>query len=129
MVLHVDDDIDDIELVQDAFERNHYLGQITSARDGKVLMENLQESASKKPQVILLDLNMPLKNGFQVLEEIKQHPVLKSINVVVLTASTSKDDEARCYQLGCDSFLRKPTTMNEYNHIVNVVLSFIKSEE
>ena len=125
MVYLVDDDADDLEIIQEALSRNSYKGPVRTALNGLQLMKDLQAaSASVKPAVIVLDLNMPLKNGFQVLEEIKTHPALNSIPVIVLTASSNKRDEIRCFELGCNFFFRKPDTMPEYNPIASMVKQF-----
>ena len=125
MVYLVDDDADDLEIIQEALSRNSYKGPVRTAGNGLQLMKDLQAaSESAKPDVIVLDLNMPLKNGFQVLEEIKTHPALNTRPVIVLTASSNKRDEIRCFELGCNFFFRKPDTMPEYNPIASMVKQF-----
>lgn len=125
MVYLVDDDVDDLEIIREALSRNSYKGAVRTALNGMQLMKDLQEgNSSSTPNVIVLDLNMPLKNGFQVLQEIKSHPSLNAIPVIVLTASSNKKDEMRCFELGCDFFFQKPHTMPEYNPIVSMVKQF-----
>lgn len=126
MVFLVDDDIDDLEIVQDVLEKNNYQGEIVLALNGQILMNLLTRSIQKKPELILLDLNMPLKNGFQVLEEIRSHPELKTVPIFILTASSNKDDELRCFQLGCNLFWRKPNTIDEYHTLIRLMINFIK---
>lgn len=121
MVYVVDDDIDDAELVQVAFDQYQYPNPIVTFQNGKGLMDKLLEDANAKPDVIVLDLSMPVKNGFETLQEIKTHPLLRSIPVVVLTGSESKDDELRCFQLGCNFFFNKPNSMHDYESLVTVV--------
>src|SRR5687767_1455682 len=129
MVFLVDDDIDDVEIVQEAFQRNHYTGEIGVASNGKVFMEQIHAAREQdRPKIILLDLNMPLKNGFQVLDELKNDPSLKTIPVIVLTASNNKSDEIRCFELGCSLFYTKPTTVDDYNLLVTVVINFMKGK-
>jgi CheY-like chemotaxis protein len=129
MVFLVDDDIDDVEIVQEAFQRNHYTGEIGVASNGKVFMEQIHATREQdRPKIILLDLNMPLKNGFQVLDELKNDPSLKTIPVIVLTASNNKSDEIRCFELGCSLFYTKPTTVDDYNLLVTVVINFMKGK-
>ena len=129
MVYLVDDDADDLEILQDVLFQNSYKGPVKTAFNGQQLMNelNLPSNTSEAPQVIVLDLNMPLKNGFQVLEEIKEHPRLNLVPVIVLTASTSKDDEIRCFELGCSFFFQKPTKLPDYNPIVMMVKRFANS--
>lgn len=126
MVYLVDDDEDDLNFVQEALYENSYKGPVTTAPNGKVLMDRLtKEHETPKPDVILLDLNMPLKNGFQALEEIRNNPTLKDIPVIILTASSKKEDEAKCFELGCNLFYTKPNSLMEYNTIATMVKKFI----
>jgi CheY-like chemotaxis protein len=126
MVYLVDDDVDDLEIVQDALFHNSYKGPVKTAHNGLLLMNDLYNpNGSVKPNVILLDLNMPLKNGFEVLKEIKHNPDLSHIPVIILTASSSKCDEARCMELGCAFFFRKPYNLADYAPIVMTVKTFI----
>ena len=129
MVYLVDDDPDDLEILQEVLVQNSYKGPVRTAFNGQQLMNELSHSSngSEKPHVIVLDLNMPLKNGFQVLEEIKVNPGLNLIPVIVLTASSNKDDEIRCFELGCSFFFQKPSTLPDYVPIVMMVKRFAKS--
>src|SRR5688572_11987585 len=100
MVYLCDDDVDDLQIVQEALIQNSYKGPVKTALNGQVLMDDLNNiSGQQKPDVILLDLNMPLKDGFKVLKEIKSNPKFQAIPVVVLTASSNKNDEIRCFEL------------------------------
>lgn len=126
MVYIVDDDTDDLELLQEALVHNSYKGAVRTALNGLELMRDLSNSSAQRPpDVIVLDLNMPLKNGFQVLEEMKVHPSLHSVPVIVLTASSNKKDEIRCFELGCRFFFQKPHTMPDYRPIVAMVKQFV----
>ena len=125
MVYLVDDDVDDLEIVQEALHFNSYKGAVKTAPNGLALMADLRNgNSSAKPDVIVLDLNMPLKNGFEVLSEIRSNPDLNKIPVIVLTASSSKLDETRCIELGCTFFFRKPFNLQEYDPIVSTVKRF-----
>jgi CheY-like chemotaxis protein len=121
MVYLVDDDIDDLEIIQEAFAQNDYPGPIVMFHNGKALIDNLLEDAGAKPEVILLDLEMPLMDGFETLQEIKTHPLIRTIPVVVLTGSESKEDELKCFQLGCNFFFNKPNSMQDYESLLAVV--------
>src|SRR5688500_11491462 len=116
MVYLVDDDIDDLELVQEAFVRNGFQGQVACAKNGEDFLSNLERS--NLPELIVLDLNMPLKDGFEVLKALKKSRNFSAIPVAILTASLNKQDETRCMGLGCNLFLRKPSTLEGYNIIV-----------
>lgn len=121
MIYLVDDDIDDLEIIQDAFAQNEFPGPLITLPNGKALMDKLLEDPDARPDAILLDLRMPLKDGFEVLQEIKTHPLLRSIPVIVLTVSDNKDDELRCFQLGCNFYFTKPNSMQEYESLLTVV--------
>jgi CheY-like chemotaxis protein len=121
MVYLVDDDEEDLELVQEALLLNSYEGPVKTASDGAKLMDLLQDGDDRQPNVIVLDLNMPRKDGFSALEEIKTHPVYKSIPVIILTASAAKSDKLKCFELGCTSFFTKPTKMDEYIPVVSAI--------
>jgi CheY-like chemotaxis protein len=120
MVYLVDDDIDDLEFVQEALVSNSYKGPVDTASNGQQLLERLTE-VKHKPDVIILDLNMPLLDGFQVLHQIKSNPTFSLIPVIILTASTNKDDETRCLALGCASYFRKPNRIDQYSDLVREV--------
>jgi CheY-like chemotaxis protein len=121
MIYLVDDDIDDVEIIQEAFAQYEYPGQMLVFHNGQALMDKLLEDQEAKPALILLDLLMPLKEGFETLHEIKTHPLLRTIPVIVLTSSESKEDELKCFQLGCDFFFNKPNSMQEYEQLITVV--------
>jgi two-component system, chemotaxis family, response regulator Rcp1 len=121
MVYLVDDDDEDLELVQEALVLNSYKGPVKTASDGIKLMSLLQDVDGRQPDVIVLDLNMPRKDGFSALKEIKDHPIYKKIPVIILTASSAKTDRLKCFELGCSSFFTKPTKMDEYIPVVSAI--------
>jgi CheY-like chemotaxis protein len=126
MVYLVDDDVDDLELFQEALQENSYTGPVTTLTNGKILLDRLILD-EKRPDVIVLDLNMPIKDGFQALEEIRSYPHLRSIPVVILTSSGKPEDEMRCMALGCNSYHTKPSTILEYGLVVNTVKKFVRA--
>ena len=128
MVYLVDDDEDDIAFVREALFLHSYKGPVDTASNGRMLLDKLiRQQAS--PEVIVMDLNMPVKNGFDTLQEIKKHPTLKDIPVILLTASSSKNDEVRCYDLGCSYFYSKPVALNDYVPLVHMVKRMVASRE
>ena len=127
MVYLVDDDEEDLELVQEALVLNCYTGPIKKASDGAKLMDLLQDGDDRQPNVIVMDLNMPRKDGFSALQEIKTHPIYKSIPVIILTSSAAKSDKLKCFELGCDSFFTKPTRMDEYIPVVSAIKGAIRN--
>jgi CheY-like chemotaxis protein len=116
-ILMVDDDPDDYYLVKEALMENGMLNDFRLVSDGLELMDYLfhrgkftDSESSPLPSLILLDLNMPRKNGRDVLREIKTYPALRHIPVVVLTTSSDVEDIIDCYEMGASSFITKPNT-------------------
>ena len=112
-----DDDPEDCLLARDALEEARLGNPVVIVSDGEELMDYLcNRGAHKraepvaKPALILLDLKMPRKDGFEVLREIKSEPTLRQIPVVVLTTSRAALDVAATYDLGVNSFISKPVT-------------------
>jgi CheY-like chemotaxis protein len=114
MIMLADDDPDDRFLVKEAFEESNLLNPLLTVEDGEQLMDYLHRKAgyenAQRPSLILLDLNMPRKSGFEALKEIKTSPELRSIPVVILTTSKAEEDIIRSYDLGVNSFIVKPVT-------------------
>lgn len=125
MVYLVDDDVDDLEFVQEALMSNSYKGPVDTASNGQELLDRLV-SDQARPDVIILDLNMPLLDGFQALHRIKSNPDLSRIPVIILTASSNKDDETRCLALGCTSYFQKPNRLEKYADLVLVIKRIIQ---
>lgn len=116
-LLLAEDDDDDYKLTHDALEFCHLLNDVRRVSNGEELMDYLHRRNSFRdpkdsptPGLILLDLNMPLKDGRECLREIKADPALKTIPVVVLTTSKAEEDMLRSYELGVNSFIKKPVT-------------------
>jgi len=114
-----DDDEEDRMLTEEALEENNISDQLFFVEDGEEAMDYLQRRGKFKdkkkypmPELILLDLNMPKKDGREVLAEIKQDPNLKGIPVVVLTTSNAEDDIKNMYGLGVNSYITKPVSFD-----------------
>ncbi len=103
----VDDDPDDCQLLLEAMQESRLTNEFQFLKDGEELMQKLR-SADHLPGLILLDLNMPRKDGREVLAELKSNSRFKSIPVVVLTTSQAEEDILRTYNLGVNSFITKP---------------------
>lgn len=117
VILMADDDADDRLLVQDAMRDARVINDLRFVQDGEDLMEYLycrgryaDGASAPRPGLILLDLNMPKKDGREALKEIKADPDLRRIPVVVLTTSKAEEDIFRSYDLGASSFIVKPVT-------------------
>ncbi|MBW1852622.1 MAG: response regulator, partial [Deltaproteobacteria bacterium] len=127
-ILMADDDEDDRLLTQDAFQEYRVGNDLRFVEDGEELMDYLHRKgkftdpkSSPRPGLILLDLNMPRKDGREALEEIKSDPDLRSIPVVVLTTSKAEEDIVRSYDLGVNSFITKPVTFEGLVEVVKTL--------
>jgi len=120
VILLVDDDPDDLQMMRRALEKNGFSGEIYSVGDGEEMLEFLRRTGrfappklSPTPALILLDLNMPKMDGREALAEIKSDKSLHRIPVVVMTTSSAERDILQAYDLGSNSFITKPITLNE----------------
>jgi CheY-like chemotaxis protein len=116
-ILLADDDADDRILARDALDESRVANELRFVEDGEQLMDYLcrrgrfsDPKSSPRPGLILLDLNMPRKDGREALREIKSDPSLRQIPIVVLTTSKAEEDIYRTYDLGVNSFITKPVT-------------------
>ncbi len=114
-ILLADDDADDRMMAADALEESRLANDVRFVEDGEELMDYLRRrgkysdpAAAPRPGLILLDLNMPRKDGREALREIKAEPNLRTIPVIVLTTSKAEEDIYRTYDLGVNSFITKP---------------------
>ncbi|MFP5213861.1 MAG: response regulator [Acidobacteriota bacterium] len=128
VILMADDDQDDCLLVKEAFLENRLANEIHFVEDGEVLMDYLyrrgrfsDSSLSPRPGIILLDLNMPKKDGREALKEIKHDPDLCAIPIVVLTTSKEEEDIYRSYNLGANSFVTKPVTFEGLVEVIKTL--------
>jgi len=127
-ILMADDDPDDQLLTKDAFEECKLANDLRFVNDGEELMDYLCRKGdfknpedSPRPGMILLDLNMPRKDGREALREIKADPDLRSIPIVVLTTSKAEEDIVRSYDLGVNSFITKPVTFEGLVEVVKTL--------
>jgi CheY-like chemotaxis protein len=129
-ILIADDDMDDRLFMEQALRQCGYTQYIQFVEDGEYLMEYLHrrgefnEINAPWPNLVILDLNMPRKNGFQVLREIKDDPDLRRLPVVVMTTSSADDDVMKTYNLGVNSFVTKPFNFNRLVEIVSSLKTY-----
>lgn len=135
-ILIAEDDADDRFLLQTAFVENGYTDTIDFVENGVDVMnylrdlnkpENLDPGGGLKaayPSFILLDLNMPKKNGREVLKEIKEHPDLKKIPVIIFTTTKNELEINRCYELGANSYIVKPSSFELLLKIINQIRNY-----
>lgn len=115
-ILLVEDNPMDVDLTLRAFKRRRVTNDIHVARDGEEALAWLVrwEAGEPWPAVILLDLKLPKVDGLEVLRQLKQHPVLRVIPVVVLTTSADSGDVQTAYQLGANSYIVKPVEFEKF---------------
>lgn len=127
-ILMADDDPDDRQLTKEAFAESHLANDLRFVEDGEELLEYLHRrgkfadpAVSPRPSIILLDLNMPRKDGREALEEIKADPQFRGIRVIVMTTSKAEEDIIRSYDLSAASYITKPVTFDALLDVVKTI--------
>ena len=130
-ILLVEDNPADVRLIREAFKDNKTKNDFHVEQDGEAAINYLTNLKSNgningtiRPDLIILDLNLPKKNGFEVLEKIKSSPVLRSIPVVVLSTSDSEEHIYKSYNLNANCYITKPVDFNKFLEVVKVIESF-----
>ncbi len=126
-ILLVEDNVGDVILTKKAFKKAKLPNNITVAEDGDKAIQFLRRDDrgnAPMPDIILLDLNLPKKNGQEVLKEIKSDERLKKIPVIVLTSSSAELDVVKSYNLHANSYLVKPVTLDKFVDIVKTLEEF-----
>lgn len=125
IILLVEDNPDDELLTLMAFKENNIVNEVVVARDGAEALEYLfgdgtdtPQEVKRLPQVILLDLKLPKVDGLQVLEKIRSHPRTRLLPVVILTSSKEEVDIVKSYQLGANSYVRKPVDFEQFSEAI-----------
>ena len=126
LILLVEDNDDDVELTLRALRRNRVANRVDVVRDGAEALEYLFATGSHKgrdvrdaPNLVLLDLKLPKVGGLEVLERLRADPRTRRLPVVVLTSSNVESDLARSYDLGANSYIRKPVDFTQFMEAVN----------
>ncbi len=120
-----DDDVDDCHFFKEALEQLLLSTRLTTTPNGENLMNLLIQDTEELPDVLFLDLNMPRKNGFECLSEIKLHQKLKQLPVIIFSTSFEQGVVNRLYQNGAQYFIRKPSEFSQYKKIILKVLTLI----
>ena len=117
-ILLVEDNEGDILLTKEAFEESKVITQISVSRNGQEALDFLFRRGTfmdaKKPDLILLDINIPIYNGHEVLKQIKTDSILKKIPVIILTTSSNQTDIDSAYENHTNSYIKKPLDMEEF---------------
>ena len=131
VILMAEDDEDDYVIARDVFADRRIMNELKWVKDGQELLDYLRRKGkyadpaeSPDPGLILLDLNMPRKDGREALKEIKSDPKLRRIPVVVLTTSKAEEDVVRSYDLGVNSFITKPVDFQQFVDVVKTLTQY-----
>jgi len=127
-ILVADDDADDRQLTREAFEENHLANDLRFVEDGEELLDYLNHrgkysdpKSAPQPGILLLDLNMPRKDGREALKELKADPRFRGIRVVIMTTSKAEADVIRSYDLSAASYITKPVTFERLVEVVRTL--------
>jgi CheY-like chemotaxis protein len=127
-ILMADDDPDDRQLAREAFEEAKLANELRFVEDGVELLDYLHRrgkyadpASSPRPGLLLLDLNMPRKDGREALQEIKSDPRFRTMRVVILTTSKAEEDILRTYNLSAASYITKPVTFESLVDVVKIL--------
>ncbi|MDC4206588.1 MAG: response regulator [Candidatus Manganitrophus sp.] len=130
-ILLVEDNLQDIEIARRAFAKGRVKNELIVVRDGQEALDYLYHqgkhkdpATSPRPGMILLDLNLPKVGGMEVLQQIKKDETLKSIPVIVLTASPREEDVVRTYNLGVNTYIQKPVEFDNFMRVVHAVQEY-----
>jgi len=127
-ILLVEDNPGDADLAREALESSEIRSNLHVVGDGQEAMDLLHQSgkysAAPRPDLILLDLNLPRKDGREVLAEIKMDEDLKRTPVVILTISTAEEDILKSYNLHANCFITKPIDLHQFLHVVKSIEDF-----
>mgnify|MGYP001569239482 CR=1 FL=1 len=127
-ILLVEDNPGDVRLAREALKDGKVLNNLMVAEDGEVALQMLRKEGkyrdSTTPDIVLLDLNLPKKDGLEVLQEIKSDPDLKVIPVVILTTSESDEDILKSYKLHANCYITKPVDLLQFLQVIKTIESF-----
>ena len=117
-----DDDLDDCDFFERALTSLPISAELTTVYDGEKLMNALNNATAQIPDVIFLDINMPRKNGYECLAEIKQNSRLKDVPVIMFSTSNSRDAMNALFKIGADVYIRKPGGFEELKDLIRYAL-------
>lgn len=127
-ILLVEDNPGDVRLVSESLKEYKICNRLSTARDGEEALEFLRRKGrfadAPRPDVILLDLNLPRKDGREVLQEIKSDPDLRRIPVVVLTSSRDEEDVLKSYDVNANCYITKPVDLDQFVRVVQSIEHF-----
>lgn len=132
VVLYVEDEEDDVFFLREAFRRARLGADLRAVGDGRDAIRYLSgeppyddRAQQPLPDLVLLDLNLPLLSGFEVLSWVREHPALSRLPVLVFSSSSFDDDLRKAYALRADGYLVKPSSGMDFNHVVTAVSNLL----
>ncbi|MBC7851755.1 MAG: response regulator [Chitinophagaceae bacterium] len=124
-ILLIEDDLDDVELLEEALKTHSVSYSIEVITDGSDALNHIK-SSDARPDIVILDLNLPKVHGRQLILELKSSKVHQDIPLLILTTSSAKEDIDYSYSNGADKFLIKPTTLEKIKETVDTILSLTR---
>ncbi len=123
-ILLIEDDQVDAMVVRRALKELHVTNRLEHVENGEEALTYLRDSAMERPCLILLDLNMPVMNGIEFLQEVKTDPELKRTPVVALTTSDEQKDKVESFELGVAGYMRKPVDYQQFVEIIRTIEAY-----
>lgn len=123
LIIFADDDSDDQLLMKEAFEENNLPCQLDFVENGHKLIEYLKKN-EENPSLILLDINMPGKDGREILSELKLSLEWRHIPIIMFSTSKSPEDVRKCYELGANSYIVKPSSFEGLLKVTNIISKY-----
>ncbi|MDA8708529.1 response regulator [Hellea sp.] len=117
----VDDDAEDIFLTRSLLRRSGVRATVTGLTSGKELFTYIKNNGIGNIDVILLDINMPIQDGFAVLQKLKKYPDISDLNIVMYSTSKREEEDARAAELGADGFVQKPERLEDMSELLKFV--------
>ena len=128
LILLVEDNAGDVRLTREALREASIAVELTAVADGEQALAYLraegEHAGAPRPDLVLLDLNLPKKNGLEVLEEVKGDPALRRTPVIMLTTSASARDVTACYDRGVNCYVVKPLELDDFTGLVQAIHAF-----
>jgi two-component system response regulator len=121
-IIVVDDDVEDFLILKDAFAENHYDGELISCKSGDELFMTLSDT-DKLPGLIVLDISLPVKDGFEILYDIKLDARLRKIPLIILSMHSNEINKDKAYDLGANCYIKKPMDYSEMIEITKCIIN------
>ena len=120
-IIVVDDDVEDFLILKDAFAENHYEGEIISCKSGDELFRTLSDNDTL-PALIILDISLPIKDGFEILYDIKLDARLRKIPLIILSMHSNQVNRDKAYDLGANCYIKKPMKYTDMIDIAKCII-------